>query len=124
DPENSRYRIWLEEGLKQSSARAQSVRSYSDYNRVLLFYTNGFQDGHLGAVLDVRPEEIRWPGFIVGSDDRGEPQIVYAEPDSGVKVGDQLIGCDARSVGDLMKERVDPYYWNSAIPHQRPQLFH
>ena len=124
DPENARYAKWLEEGLKQSSERAQSVHSYSEYARVLRFYTNGFQDGHLGAVLDVVPEDVRWPGFIVASDDRGEPQIVYAEPNSGVKVGEHLISCDGRSIDDLMKERVDPYYWNSAIPHQRPQLFH
>jgi len=124
DPENSRYAKWLEDGLKQASDRARSVKSYSDYTRVLRFYTNGFQDGHLGAGFDITPLEVRWPGFIVGPDDGGAARVVYTEPDSGVTVGDNVLACDGRSIDELMKERVDPYFWNSAIPHQRRLLFH
>ena len=124
DPENQRYARWLEEGLAQASERARAVRSYSDYTRVLRFYTNGFQDGHLGVGFNITPEEVRWPGFVIGADDNGAAQVVYADPDAGVKQGEHLLSCDGRSVDDLMKERVDPYYWNSAIPHQRPLHLH
>lgn len=124
DPENSRYAKWLEEGLRRATEQAKSVRSYSEYTRVLRYYANGFQDGHLGVDFGIIPREVRWPGFVVGPDDQGAAQVTYADTDAGVKVGDHVLSCDGRSIDDLMKERVDPYYWNSAIPHQRPAWLH
>jgi Peptidase family S41 len=124
DPENQRYARWLEEGLAQASERTRAVRSYSDYTRVLRFYMNGFQDGHLGVSFTITPEEVRWPGFIIGPDDNGAAQVVYADSDAGVKQGEHLLSCDGKTLDELMKERVDPYFWNSAIPHQRPLHFY
>jgi hypothetical protein len=124
DPENPRYVKWLEDGLARASERALSVRTYSDYVRVLRFYTNGFQDGHLGVAFEIVPKYVRWPGFVIGPNDNGVAQVVYAEANAGVKQSDRLVSCDGKSVNELMKERVDPYYWNSAIPHQRASLFH
>src|SRR5262245_46062084 len=119
DPENSRYREWLEVGLAQSLQRAATARSYGDYERALRFYTNGFQDGHLGIGLEISPEETAWPGFVVEPAPDGGVEVTKAEADSGVRVGDRVTECDGRGIDELMKERVDPYFWNTAIPHQR-----
>ncbi|HJZ12656.1 MAG TPA: hypothetical protein VJ521_10925, partial [Acidobacteriota bacterium] len=119
DPENARYADWLKQGIKQARERAQSAVSFADHIRALLFYTNGFQDGHLGIGLEMRPEELIWPGLIVDQDANGLPRVVHAEPDSGVIIGAQVISCDGRTIDALLAERVDPYFWNSAIPHER-----
>jgi len=124
DPENSRYREWLEDGLTRAIGRSETARSYSDYVRALRFYTNGFRDGHIGIGLEVSPEEVDWPGFVVGASADGDPEVVQAEADSGVRTGDRITGCDGRSIDDLMKDRVDPYFWNAAIPHERGQHLH
>lgn len=119
DPENKRYARWLADGFALASARARSVQSYSDYARALRFYTNGFQDGHLGVGFGITPEEVYWPGFFIGPDDYGKARVIHTEADAGAKPGDELLSCDGRSLDELLKERVDPYFWNSAIPHER-----
>lgn len=124
DAENSRYREWLETGLAQALQRAESVRSYSDYVRALRFYTNGFQDGHIAIGLEIRPDEVDWPGFIVGPNSEGTAEVIDAQADSGVHRGNRVIECDGLSVDELMKQRIDPYFWNKAIPHERPQHLH
>lgn len=123
DPENPRFAKWLEDGFVQASQRAKTADSYSDYTRALRFYVNGFQDGHVAVSFGIAPVQIRWPAFIIGPDDNGAAQVIYAESDSGVHEGDLLLSCDGRSVDQMMKERVDPYYWNTAIPHQRALHF-
>jgi hypothetical protein len=124
DPENPRYGRWLEEGLSQAQRRADAARSLRDYERALRFYTNGFQDGHIGVGLNVHPEEIAWPGFVLGEGAGGEARVIRAEADAGVREGDVLQSCDGRTLGELMEERVDPYFWNSAIPHERLSHVH
>ncbi|HEY2090511.1 MAG TPA: S41 family peptidase [Thermoanaerobaculia bacterium] len=124
DPENARYGKWLEEGLVRASKMAASVRSYSDYTRVLRYYTNAFQDGHLGVVFDVVPKNVAWPGFVAGADADGGAKVLFATGDAGVHAGDRITSCDGRTIDDLMKERVDPYSWNSAIPQERPNRVH
>jgi Peptidase family S41 len=119
DPENGRYREWLEAGLRQATERAAGVRSYFDYVRALRFYANGFQDGHIGLGLEITPYEQAWPGFIAGNSRNGAAEVIWARPDAGVRVGDQIIDCDGRSIDDWMTQRIDPYFWNRAIPHQR-----
>jgi hypothetical protein len=128
DPENPRYRQWLEEGLTQADARAKRATSFADYIRALEFYTNGFQDDHIGIGLEVDIQQERWPGFAVKGSSGLDTRVVYAEPDAGVPAGARLVSCDRRSLPALMAERVEPYFWNSAIPHQRydhvNDLFH
>jgi hypothetical protein len=124
DPENARYREWLEAGLTQALDRAAAARSYGDYERALRFYTNGFQDGHLGIGLEISPEEVEWPGFAVGSTPDGGAEVNRAEEDSGMRVGDRVTECDGRTIDELLKDRVDPYFWNRAIPHDRGRHVH
>src|ERR1041385_1727862 len=65
DPQNPRYGKWLRAGLEEVSRQAESAASFSDYVRCLQYYTNGFQDGHIGIGLEVDPDRVAWPGFIV-----------------------------------------------------------
>jgi hypothetical protein len=123
DPENSRYREWLEAGFSQAAQRGASARSYGEYERALRFYTNGFQDGHIGIGREISPDEVDWPGFVVDPSPDGAAVVTHAEADSNVHVGDRVTQCDGHSVDNLMKERVDPYFWNSAIPHERGRHF-
>lgn len=122
DPENLRFRDWLENGLRIAFQEAVHARTYSDYTRALRRYTNGFQDGHVTVSFGIAPTKIDWPGFVVGGDPDGRPEIVYAEPDAGVKRGDHIESCDGVSFDALMKERTDPYFWNSAIPQARMSM--
>ena len=119
DRENPRFRDWLEGGLTISSQEAGRARTYSDYTRALRRYTNGFQDGHVTVSFGIAPTKIDWPGFVVGGDPDGRPEIDYAEPDAGVRRGDHIESCEGLSFDALMKERVDPYFWNRAIPQAR-----
>lgn len=119
DPENRRYRQWLEDGLKLAEARAQAATSFADYVRSLEFYTNGFQDDHIGIGLEVEPSSIYWPGFVVKGSSPEAIRVVYAEPEAGVRLGATLVSCDGQSVRQLNALRVEPFFWNSAIPHQR-----
>lgn len=119
DPENPHFRDWLEAGLSAAAREAAGAKSYSDYVRAVRRYTNGFQDGHVSMDFTVAPRAIEWTGFVAGDRGDGEAAILYAEPDSGVKAGDRVEGCDGRSLDAMMKARVDPYFWNSAIPHAR-----
>jgi hypothetical protein len=119
DRENPHYRDWLEKGLVQASAEAKAARSYSDYLRALRRYTNGFQDGHLAVDPVLVPRTTDWAGFVVGADVDNRPVVLSAETDSDVKEGDRIESCDGQSFDALMKARVDPYFWNSAIPQSR-----
>jgi len=123
DPENPRYREWLEAGFSQAAQRGVTARSYGEYERALRFYTNGFQDGHIGIGQEISPDEVDWPGFVVDPSPDGAAVVTHVEAGSNVQVGDRVTQCDGHSVDDLMKERVDPYFWNSAIPHERGQHF-
>ena len=119
DPENHRYAQWLKDGLNLATTRAESASSFSDYVRTLRHYTNGFQDGHIGIALEVHPDDIVWPGFIIDQDFNGQPVVVAAEEDSGVSKDTKILACDGQTIDALMSDRVDPYFWNSAIPHER-----
>jgi Peptidase family S41 len=119
DSENPRFRDWLETGLRIALREAARARTYSDYTRALRRYAIGFQDGHVSVSFGIAPTKIDWPGFVVGGDPDGRPEIVYAESDAGVKRGDHIESCGGVPFDALMKERVDPYFWNSAIPQAR-----
>lgn len=119
DPVKSRYRDWLENGLTLASREAEKATTYSDYVRSLRLYTNGFEDGHTSLSYEVGPNRTEWPGFIVAGGNDGRLEVVYADADAGVKVGDAIESCNGRSVDALLKERIDPYFWNRAIPHAR-----
>jgi hypothetical protein len=119
DPQNPRYRAWLEDGLRAALKKAANARSYSDYIRALGLYTNGFQDGHVAVYADLRPNEMSWPGFVVGGDTVETAHVIFAEKDSGVAIGARLVSCDGRTTDRMMADRVDPFFWNSAIPQER-----
>ena len=54
DPQSDRYRRWLEDGLQAAKSQAAAARNYSDYERAVRRYLNGFRDGHTTArfILD------------------------------------------------------------------------
>lgn len=116
DPENPHFRDWMEGGLAKALAKAKTVSRYTDYVRSLLLYTNGFEDGHLSIDTVIADRQVGWAGFTLGADPDGRVQVISAEPDSGVKVGDQIESCDGQPFDAVMKTRVDPYFVNGAVP--------
>jgi hypothetical protein len=62
---------WLAAGYRQALDRARSCNSYEGYRYALEAYGAGFQDGHLGVWTELRREEVRWPGFMVGWQSEG-----------------------------------------------------
>ena len=127
DPQNDRYRRWLEDGLQVARSQAANARGYADYTRALRRYANGFRDGHIGARFLLASERVSWPGFLVGRDADGTIRVLAAAEDSNVPLRAELLACDGATTEQLIKERLDPYYWNADIPHERwdslPRLF-
>jgi hypothetical protein len=119
DPENPHYRDWMEGGLIKAIARARTAGRYTDYLHALLFYTNGFEDGHLTIDTIIAGRQVGWAGLTLGADPDGRAQVISAEPNSGVKVGDRIESCDGQSFDALMKARIDPYFVNTAVPQTR-----
>jgi hypothetical protein len=128
DPENPAYAQRLESNYRIALARAAMAKSFFDYKRAILSYTNGFRDGHTAAYFTVEPvgfpwaaafSGFSWPGFAVRRDEHGAFLVTEADRVAGIEKGDALLTCDGKSIDALMKERVDPFYWNADIPHER-----
>jgi hypothetical protein len=119
DPQSDVYKRRLEEGLQVAKAQAAAARNYSDYTRAVRRYVNGFRDGHISARFLLVSERLSWPGFLVGRDADGKIRVLAAAENSNVPKGAELIACDGMTTEQLMKERLDPYYWNADIPHER-----
>ena len=103
------------------TARATDARTYFDYVRALRFYTNGFQDGHIGLALQrsLHSNRLR-PASSPELHRMAPPRLIWGlKRHAGVRVGERILECDGRSVDDWMTARVDPYFWNPAIPHER-----
>lgn len=127
DPQSDRYRRWLDQGLLAAQGEAARAIQYSDYVRALRRYVNGFRDGHTTARFLLSFERVAWPGFLLGRDADGKIGVRTAAADSNVPLGAELTACDGAATEQLIKERLDPYYWNADIPHERwnslPKLF-
>jgi hypothetical protein len=127
DPQSDRYRRRLEDGLQVAKAEAARARQYSDYTRAVLRYVNGFRDGHTTARFLLSAERVAWPGFLVARDADEKIRVLTAAADSNVPRGAELVACDGTAIEQLIKDRLDPYYWNADIPHERwnslPKLF-
>lgn len=128
DPRNPAYAEWLQRGLAEARSRAEEAATYGDYVRALRFYVNGFRDGHIVASFMMTPNTLSWPGFLVQrSDADGKIRVVAADAGSKALINAELLSCDGEPVETLMRERLDPYYWNRDIPHARwgelPHLF-
>jgi Peptidase family S41 len=122
DPQNPQYKVLLEQALKPALVEAAAAHSFADYARALRRYNNAFQDGHTSVSFTLGAQTTEWPGFIARDDSEGRMTVLHAEPDAGVKVGDVIESCDGQSVDALKAARVDPYYWNAAIPHDRRRV--
>jgi hypothetical protein len=127
DPQSDRYRRWLEDGLQAAKTQAAAARSYSDYERAVRRYLNGFRDGHTTARFVLSSERLSWPGFLVGRDADGKIRVLASAESGNVPLSAELLACDGKTTEQLMQERLDPYYWNADIPHERwnslPKLF-
>jgi hypothetical protein len=127
DPQSDRYRRWLEDGLQAAKTQAAAAHNYSDYERAVRRYLNGFRDGHTTARFVLSSERLSWPGFLVGRDADGKVRALAAAAGGNVPLSAELLSCDGMTTEQLMKERLDPYYWNADIPHERwnslPKLF-
>jgi len=127
DPQSDRYRRWLEDGLQAAKAEAAVAHTYGDYERAVRRYLNGFRDGHTGAGFLLSSQRLSWPGFLVNRDADDRIRVLAAAEGSNVPLGAELLSCDGLTTDQLMKERLDPYYWNADIPHERwnslPKLF-
>ncbi|HEX4969913.1 MAG TPA: S41 family peptidase [Steroidobacteraceae bacterium] len=127
DPQSDRYRRRLEDGLQVAQAEAARARQYSDYTRALRRYVNGFRDGHTTARFLLSSERVAWPGFLVGRAADEKIRVLAAAADGNVPRGAELVACDGTATEQLVEERLDPYYWNADIPHERwdtlPKLF-
>ena len=118
DPLNPGYRRWLEIGFVQAMDMARKASGEDSYIGALRFYTNGFRDDHLGVNSTVEDYTMKWPLFVTGMDDDGKQRVRFADEDSPVPVGAELVGCDGKDADALLHDRVLRYRWNADIPHR------
>ncbi len=128
DSQNPAFRDWLERGFATAEAKASEARSFADYQRALRLYVNGFRDGHIDLVFRMEPTRVAWPGFLVRrEEDLQKIDVALSVPGSSVPQGAELLSCDGQPPDRLLSQRIDPYYWNADIPHERwrnlPLLF-
>jgi hypothetical protein len=119
DPDNHTYAERFQVNYPKALALAAKAGTFFDYKRAVLAYTNGFRDGHTVVLFQVDATSYRWPGFTATSDEQGTYSIAEAEGEAAVASGDELLSCDGYSIDHLMRERIDPYFWNADIPHER-----
>ncbi|HYC08277.1 MAG TPA: hypothetical protein VEC10_01485 [Steroidobacteraceae bacterium] len=118
DPQNPRYRLWLEGGFSRALTAAASARNYFDYKRVVLAYLEGFRDGHTNIVPSIDATFYEWPGFLPAVTADGKVRVGVSE-ERGVAVGEELVSCDGTPIDALFERNVAPYYWNRDIPQDR-----
>jgi len=123
DPENPKFRLWLESGLAEAEKEAASARNYADYRRAIRRYANGFRDIHVGVSTTAAIGPGVWPGLIVSADEAGAAVVRYSDDESLLPLGSKLASCDGASTERLFKERVDPYFYNNDIPHWRRDFY-
>lgn len=124
DPRSTAYRQWLRQGLIEARPLADRATGWTSHRLALQFYANGFRDGHLQVEPTSRPGDPApppwtWPGFITCLGPEGRTTVATAAPGSPLKVGDELLGCDGVQADQLTRERVDRYWLNTDIPHER-----
>jgi hypothetical protein len=121
DPENPRFRDWFEEGLRLARQKAAGAASFSDYKRVLEFYSSGFADAHVQVGFPVSARRQLWPGIItvLASD---QTLVVGLSHVESVPTGAKVVSCDGIEARRLLEDRVYPYGWNRVIPHHKSWL--
>jgi hypothetical protein len=122
DAENGKAREWLDAGLRQSLDEAGKAENFADYRRALRRYANGFRDIHVAVATVSALGPGVWPGFVVAADDSGAPKVRWSKV-PGLPIGATLVSCDGDSFEALARERIDPYFYNNAIPHWRRDFY-
>ena len=119
DALNPRFKDWLAKGFEMSQQRVKTVNSFDDYKNALYFYTNGFRDGHIRINFDVDVKRFSWPGWLVGVDTDGALKVTVAANDMRHLHTAVLLGCEGQTAEKMCAERIEQYYWNRDIPHER-----
>jgi hypothetical protein len=121
DALNKGFAKWLEAGYRQALDRAKSCTSYEGYRFALEAYAAGFKDGHLGAWTELRREEARWPGFMVGWQSDGAKDAKHGgklvvrvvgegkEGEGAPPIGSEVVSCDGKPARELLERDVFPF---------------
>lgn len=130
---NSFYEKWLNNGFNQAWEKAKTIDSYPGYISVMQYYLSGFYDFHTNVIplLKIINPSEKWPGFIVGV--RNDKIVVTYSDNIGKKsnlppIDAQLLGCDGKSVQQLIVSNILPFNLaNARYPStwqaHTPQLF-
>ena len=123
DPENPGYKVWLNDGYQASVEMTKSVVNFNDYMATISHYTDGFDDGHITFYREINPTRLAWPNFTL-KHLVGKTLVANVKPDTlnNIQQGDQLISCDAKSVEQLMAERIYPYQGISGLEAETIRL--
>jgi len=124
DPRSTAYRQWLQQGLIAARPLAERATGWTSHRLALQFYANGFRDGHLQVGPASQPGDPAlppwtWPGFLTRLGPDSRTTVATTAPGSPLQVGDELLGCDGLEADQLTRERVDRYWLNADIPHER-----
>jgi hypothetical protein len=127
DSENPAFAKWYDTGFVKALEKAKQARDFAGYNFAVKYYTNGFQDGHLGALAEEPLDEKRltrhWPGFLT-SYQKGIFTVSHVTPGVGElpMAGDELISCDGHPAAVIAEEVIGAYSGLWSIGGLRPSL--
>lgn len=108
------FRVWLEEGLRESLKWAQRVRSRSEVEAVLRFYGSGFRDGHLGVGTDTDLAQSDWrtTGWLVVWRNGGYfvSQHLPGKKANLPPIGSRVLSCDGLAPAKLLERDIAPFF--------------
>ncbi len=109
DDQDRSFKDWLENGYQVSLKKVDTVSSLSDYAYVLLFFLNGFHDGHTGLMLN-KALPMYWPRFTIAYKNG---TFVVAESDlASLPCNAELVLCDSLSPRQWLMSYSFPYVGN------------
>jgi len=120
DDVNPVYRKWLDQGYAQARVLADQVTDAQGLYYTIAYYLHGFADPHISANPVGELPAPLWPGFIVASR-AGEVVVKYRdESDPTVPpLGARVVGCDERTLDELIAQRLYPYVLNRKLELDR-----
>jgi Peptidase family S41 len=112
----------LERATEQHLALAQKATTQAGHHAVLNRYMATFRDDHsqwrvVDENFQPKPDTtpIRWPGFVLGARN-GTVMVVASKGAGAPPVGSALQSCDGTPTKRLLKDRVDPYSFDTGVP--------
>lgn len=111
DEENPDFRAQMEIALERGLSLADRVETQAGYAMALRAYAAHYRDGHYGVGARSGVETYQWPGFVTVR--TGGRWFIRSGDEATAEIdGQELLGCDGRTLDDWMQERIFDFAGN------------